>query len=98
MDFVNWDAAAPDTGFPLPATSEDVTNPSDAAPPTSQPDMDLVFQDLDGDEWANWALEHFASTQLSKEETMAPANNDAETCDPAVTTLYWETPETPCNH
>lgn len=99
MDFVDWDAAASGTGtgLDLTATSEGVANPLDPALGSNEPDMGLVFQDLDGDEWANWALEHFASTQTAK-ETEAPANTEMETCDPSATTLYWETPETPCSH
>ncbi|RYP26272.1 hypothetical protein DL767_008122 [Monosporascus sp. MG133] len=98
MDFVDWDAAAAGTGVDLPAVSEDVTNSLEAALASDQPDMDLVFQDIDGDEWANWALEHFTSTQTANEAGV-PADPDAnmEGHDPCAT-MYWETPETPCNH
>ncbi|RYP11094.1 hypothetical protein DL764_000252 [Monosporascus ibericus] len=98
MDFVDWDAAAAGTGFDLPAVSEDVTNSPEAALASDQPDMDLVFQDIDGDEWANWAIEHFTSTQIAS-DTGVPAdpNGKIEGLDPCAT-MYWETPETPCNH
>ncbi len=97
MDFIDWDAAAPGTGLDLSATSEGVTNTPDVAAGSSQPDMGLVFQDIDGDDWASWALEHFASTQTAK-DTEVPAGNSRDTYDPSTTTMYWETPETPCNH
>lgn len=103
MEFVDWDAAAPGTGsgLDLTATSEGAIDPLAPALGSNEPDMGLVFQDLDGDDWANWALEHFASTQIAK-DTELPTNTEMETgnqtCEPSDTTLYWETPETPCSH
>ncbi|RYP64045.1 hypothetical protein DL771_008970 [Monosporascus sp. 5C6A] len=98
MDFVDWDAAAPGTGFDLPAVSEGVTNSAEAALASDQPDIDLLFQDIDGDEWANWAIEHFTSTQMANDAGVpAGPNANMEGHDPCAT-MYWETPETPCNH
>ncbi|KAI3318700.1 hypothetical protein HD806DRAFT_309719 [Xylariaceae sp. AK1471] len=100
MDFVNWDAAAASTGFDLlPVSSEGADNVTGVAPdPTpglsDDPSMDLVFGDVDGDDWSYWALQHYESTQL-QQDVDAPACIDMPRANPQ---LYWETPEAPCTN
>ncbi|KAI8629324.1 hypothetical protein F5Y19DRAFT_78006 [Xylariaceae sp. FL1651] len=102
MDFVNWDAAAASTGFDLPVSSEGAENVTSAVPAPilglpEDPSMDLVFGDVDGDDWSYWALQHFESTQL-QQDVDVPAYPDAEDVLPATSQLYWETPEAPCSN
>ncbi|KAI1496482.1 hypothetical protein F5X99DRAFT_414053 [Biscogniauxia marginata] len=99
MDFIDWDAAAASTGFDLPAVSEGVSRPVDAAVSGSldEPNMDLVFGNVDGDDWSYWALEHFESTQMPQ-DVDASAYPDLEEPPPATPQMYWETPEAPCIH
>jgi hypothetical protein len=107
MDFVNWDATAADTGFDLPAASEGVEDFTDAVPgPTpglsEDPSMDLVFGDVEGDDWSYWALQHYESTQLQQDvELSAYANPDPDPEGEASlgpSQLYWETLESPCSN
>ncbi|KAH9891474.1 hypothetical protein F4778DRAFT_751716 [Xylariomycetidae sp. FL2044] len=92
-DFVNWDAAlATNNGFDMPIVSE-------GAPDESN--MDLVFGNVEGDDWSFWALEHFESTQLqhSIDLSAPPAMPAMEVHPEAVNSqMYWETPEAPCTH
>ncbi|KAI0597484.1 hypothetical protein F4775DRAFT_255467 [Biscogniauxia sp. FL1348] len=96
MDYINWDAAADSTGFDLPAMSEGVVN---SAVPASldEPNMDLVFGNVDGDDFSYWALEHYESTQMPQ-DTEASADHSLEMPPPVTPQLYWETPEAPCTH
>ncbi|KAI1647889.1 uncharacterized protein F4817DRAFT_315429 [Daldinia loculata] len=96
MEFVNWDAAVVGTSSEPVVTSEGVAGPIDApAASIDQPNMDLVFGDVDGDDWSYWALEHFESTQMSQEVDPV-ALPEAEST--ANSQLYWEIPAVPCTH
>ncbi|KAI0097426.1 hypothetical protein F4776DRAFT_651146 [Hypoxylon sp. NC0597] len=96
MEFVNWDAAAVGTSFDPVVTSEGAPGPIDAVAASSdQPNMDLVFGDVDGDDWSYWALEHFESTQVPQETDLSALPEP----EPAANSqMYWETPEAPCTH
>ncbi|KAI0017199.1 hypothetical protein F4780DRAFT_756340 [Xylariomycetidae sp. FL0641] len=101
MDFVNWDAAAPGTGFDLPVTSEGAPVSSEALPTTSgEPNMGLVFGDVDGDDWSYWALEHFDASQVLQvpQDVNVSAKPGLEDTPASAAGLFWETPEAPCNH
>ncbi|KAI8956150.1 hypothetical protein F4801DRAFT_525626 [Xylaria longipes] len=104
MDFVNWDAAASSTGFDLPASSEGAENLPDVAsapaPGLSEdPSMDLVFGDIDGDDWSYWALQHYESTQLQQDvEVPTYPDLDTEGISPGTSQFAWETPEAPCTN
>lgn len=92
MDFVNWDATSAGPSFDPVMASEGAADPLDAGGGTllDQPNMDLVFGDIDGDDWSYWALEHFDSTQMPQ---------DVDLSEPVANSmLYWETPEAPCTH
>ncbi|KAI0419204.1 hypothetical protein F5X98DRAFT_335534 [Xylaria grammica] len=104
MDFVNWDAAAASTGFDLPTSSEGVENmPGVATGPgpgiPEDPSMDLVFGDVEGDDWSYWALQHYESTQL-QQDTDIPSypEPDSEEVSPGAAQFSWETPEAPCTN
>ncbi|KAH8158175.1 hypothetical protein CIB48_g10065 [Xylaria polymorpha] len=104
MDFVNWDAAASSTGFDLPAGSEGAENLPDVAPApvpglSEDPSMDLVFGDVDGDDWSYWALQHYESTQLQQDVDI-PTYPDLDTdgISPGTSQFSWETPEAPCTN
>ncbi|KAI1807241.1 hypothetical protein F4811DRAFT_43070 [Daldinia bambusicola] len=101
MEFVNWDAAVVGTDSEPVVTSEGVTGSIDAdaaaaaTASMNQPNMDLVFGDVDGDDWSYWALEHFESTQMPREaDSVVPP----QTVSYADTQLYWEIPAVPCTH
>ncbi|KAI1386645.1 uncharacterized protein F4822DRAFT_322830 [Hypoxylon trugodes] len=98
MEFINWDATGGGADFDPVVTSEGVpVVPIDAVPPSSdEPNMDLVFGDVDGDDWSYWALEHFESTQMPQEMDLT-ALPEPEPCA-ADLEMYWETPEAPCTH
>ncbi|KAF2967200.1 hypothetical protein GQX73_g6391 [Xylaria multiplex] len=105
MDFVNWDAAAASTGFDLPISSEGAENLPDAAtaPGPSIPDdpsmMDLVFGDVEGDDWSYWALQHYESTQLQQDADISTCPElDSEEVSPGTSQFAWETPEAPCTN
>ncbi|KAI8964451.1 hypothetical protein F5Y11DRAFT_345594 [Daldinia sp. FL1419] len=96
MEFVNWDAAVVGSSSEPVVTSEGVSGTIDApAASTDQPNMDLVFGDVDGDDWSYWALEHYESTQIPQEvdPVVLPGTESA-----ANSQLYWETPAVPCTH
>ncbi|KAI0161042.1 hypothetical protein GGR52DRAFT_157183 [Hypoxylon sp. FL1284] len=97
MEFVDWDAALVGTSADPVVTSEDAAAvPLDAvAGPADGPNMDLVFGDVDGDDWSYWALEHFESTQMPQDNDL---NMLAEPDPSAYPEMYWETPEVPCTH
>jgi hypothetical protein len=105
MDFVNWDAAAASTGFDFPISAEEgaenftsVAPAPDPAPGLSDdPSMDLVFGDVDGDDWSYWALQHYESTQLQRDVDTS-AYQDPEGIPPVTPQLYWETPDAPCSN
>ncbi|KAI5921303.1 hypothetical protein F4810DRAFT_679264 [Camillea tinctor] len=101
MDYINWDAAADSTGFDLPAMPEGVVDSVDSGVPGSldEPNMNLVFENVDGDDWSYWALEHYESTQMAQDrETEAPVDPSLEVSPPVTSQMYWETPESPCLH
>lgn len=101
MDFVNWDAAAPSTGFDLPQVGSEgaengtalvVPNPTSGL--SDDPSMDLVYGDVDGDDWSYWALEHYKTTQPQTDVGVS-------TCidiPPTNPLMYWEAPEAPCTN
>ncbi|KAI0206394.1 hypothetical protein F4808DRAFT_118067 [Astrocystis sublimbata] len=103
MDFVNWDAAASSTGSNLPADSEGVANIPGIAPAlasnlSEDPSMDLVFGDIDGDDWSYWALQHYESTQMQQDIEL-PTYPDPDTEGvPETSQFSWETPEAPCTN
>lgn len=98
MEFFNWEAAAVGNGSDPAITSEGAAGPIDAVAASSdQPNMDLVFGDIDGDDWSYWALEHFESTQMPQDVDLAALQEPEP--EPAVNPqMYWETPEAPCTH
>ncbi|KAI1811370.1 hypothetical protein GGS20DRAFT_111871 [Poronia punctata] len=109
MDFVDWDAAAVDVGYDLPTASEGVEDHVDVASGLAtglpdDPSMDLVFGDVDGDDWSYWALQHYESTQLGQSVDVEgggePVGNPGIEREPSPVTsqVYWETPEFPCSN
>ncbi|KAI1379508.1 hypothetical protein F4677DRAFT_409412 [Hypoxylon crocopeplum] len=96
MEFVNWDAApVGSSSFGPVVTPEGAADPIDAVATSDQPNMDLVFGDVDGDDWSYWALEHFESTQLPQDIDLSALPEP----EPAASSqMYWETPEAPCTH
>ncbi|KAI1102199.1 hypothetical protein F4804DRAFT_275267 [Jackrogersella minutella] len=97
MDLVNWDAAPANTFADVVATSEGETGPIDAVASSDQPNMDLVFGDVDGDDWSYWALEHFESNQMPQDIDLSVLPGTEP--EPAANSqMYWETPEAPCTH
>ncbi|KAI1336383.1 hypothetical protein F5Y15DRAFT_394433 [Xylariaceae sp. FL0016] len=96
MDFINWDTAATGTSSALPATSEGAIDSIDAVPDMADgSNMDLVFSNVDGDDWSFWALEHYESTQIQQNLDVS-AYADMTNPPPTAPQLYWETPEAPC--
>ncbi|KAL7627739.1 hypothetical protein AAE478_001934 [Parahypoxylon ruwenzoriense] len=96
MEFVNWEATAVSAHLDPLVTSEGVAAPVDATAMSSDdPNMDLVFGNVEGDDWSYWALEHFESTQMPQDFDL-PAVTEPEPA--ANSALYWETPEAPCTH
>jgi hypothetical protein len=94
MDFINWDAAGADTGFDFEPSKGVVNCGVDETNP-----MDLVLNDVEGDDWSFWALQHFESTQAPQEFPMAESTEPlAPMSDPLPAQLYWEIPESPCGH
>ncbi|OTB06497.1 hypothetical protein M426DRAFT_55141 [Hypoxylon sp. CI-4A] len=96
MEFVNWDAAGAGTGYDVTTTSEGAAGPVEAVAASSdQPNMDLVFGDIEGDDWSYWAIEHFESTQIPQDVDLSALPEP----EPAANSqMYWETPEAPCTH
>jgi hypothetical protein len=97
MDFVDWDAAVTGSSAELPLASEGVALPTAAATSLDDPNMDLVFENVDGDDWSFWALEHFESTQTAQDNTLVSPSEEQRQ-SPENSQLYWETPEAPCSH
>ncbi|KAI1330986.1 hypothetical protein F5Y16DRAFT_361871 [Xylariaceae sp. FL0255] len=98
MNLIDWDAAAASTGFDLPATSQGAeTNDLGPSLPPEDPSMDLVFGDIDGDDWSYWALQHYESSQLQQDLDVQQVQG-LETQLAAAQQLYWEIPETPCSN
>ncbi|KXJ86195.1 hypothetical protein Micbo1qcDRAFT_153415 [Microdochium bolleyi] len=104
LSFVNWDAAAPPTGHALPASfggiAVDLSPDDTMGPPTTgfqDPNLDLVFSNIDGDDFSFWALEHFETTQLTADLAAVPPVDDIS-LEPALSQMYWVTPEFPCTH
>ncbi|CAJ2513925.1 Uu.00g020440.m01.CDS01 [Anthostomella pinea] len=99
MDFINWDAAAPGTGLDLTDDLEGATNPIDSVPPSAgDPNMNLVFEDIDGDDWSFWALEHFESTQMPQDVDVAPYPELDPQPAAATSGMYWEIAEASCSN
>ncbi|KAJ2996650.1 hypothetical protein NUW58_g911 [Xylaria curta] len=104
MDLVNWDAAAASTGFDLPASAEGAENRLNVAQPpgpglSEDPSMDLVFGDVEGDDWSYWALQHYETTQLQQDIDISTYTDlDPEGIAPAASQFAWETPEAPCTN
>lgn len=96
MEFVNWEAAAVGTSLDPVTTSEGAAGAFDAiAASSEQPNMDLMFGDVEGDDWSYWALEHFESTQMPQDIDISALPEP----EPAANSqMYWETPEAPCTH
>ncbi|KAI5868379.1 hypothetical protein GGS23DRAFT_26578 [Durotheca rogersii] len=100
MEYINWEAAAAGTGFEPMITSEGVTAPilapvNTVAGSSSEPNMDLVFENVEGDDWSYWALEHFEATQAPQDIDTSAAPEPEPVANSA---LYWETPEAPCTN
>ncbi|KAI0889208.1 uncharacterized protein GGS22DRAFT_153416 [Annulohypoxylon maeteangense] len=96
MEFVNWDGTGVGTSFDPVTISEGAAGTFDAVATSSdQPNMDLMFGDVEGDDWSYWALEHFESTQVPQDIDISALPEP----EPAANSqMYWETPEAPCTH
>ncbi|KAH7031399.1 uncharacterized protein B0I36DRAFT_363090 [Microdochium trichocladiopsis] len=111
LAFVNWDAAAPSTGHALPPASSAGLHPPTAAHHTmatmmdasvvaagaQDPNLDLVFSNVDGDDFSFWALEHFDATQLPGTDLNDPSSAELD-MEPALSQMYWVLPDSPCGH
>ncbi|KAI1775078.1 hypothetical protein F4818DRAFT_60607 [Hypoxylon cercidicola] len=99
MEFVNWDAAVVGTGIDPVVTSEGAAGSLGVVAGSSdESNMDLVFGDVDGDNWSYWALEHFESTLQMPQDMNVGVLPEPEPEPVANTLMYWETPEAPCTH
>lgn len=100
MEFVNWDAAVVGTSAEPAVTSEGVAAPLvPVAASSDEPNMDLVFGDVEGDDWSYWALEHYESMQIPQDTDVdVGALLEPEPGPVAGSQMYWETPEAPCTH
>jgi hypothetical protein len=98
MDFINWDAAGAETGFDLQSPQYPTFNLNDEA------NMDLVLQDVEGDDWSFWALQHYESTQMPQDLAMPtigagePLTQPCGEPDALLSQMSWEKPEAPCHH
>ena len=78
MAFVDWDAAAPPSGHTLdPMITQDIGGPVTSA---IDPNLDLVFSNVDGDDFSFWALEHFDANRAPTDLT-ADLNADLASTD-----------------
>lgn len=94
MDFFNWDAAGaePALDMELPQGVPDLNDDTN---------MDLVLQDVEGDDWSYWALEHFESSQLLNQDIAMPTISPEESpvqADELPEQMSWEKPDAPCRH
>ncbi|KAK0619821.1 C2H2 type zinc finger-containing protein [Immersiella caudata] len=96
-EFVNWDNADPATGT---AMTLDLMSPSFA---TMDPildrdhDLDLALENVDGDDFSFWALQHYENSHLP---TLDPTlDMDLSLNDsPKAFDESFETPDAPCAH
>lgn len=93
MNFVNWDAAGAETGFPGP--SEGAATQSSVMEETN---MGLVLENINDDDWSFWALEHFDSTQPPQDLGIPAFEDPLSIVSDLDAQFYWETPETPCRN
>ncbi|KAJ9132519.1 C2H2 type zinc finger domain-containing protein [Pleurostoma richardsiae] len=95
--FVNWDFAAPSTSGASSGFDNLLSHSGPNA--AAEPSMDLVLENVDGDDFSFWALEHFESSNLVAADMLA-ADNMPSWDDPvsAIDTLAFDTPEAPCAH
>ncbi|KAH8680782.1 hypothetical protein BX600DRAFT_445056 [Xylariales sp. PMI_506] len=93
-DFINWDCAGADAGLELQEILQGVPTQQ-----SEQINMDLVLNDVDGDDWSFWALQHYESTQAPQDVTMSAMEDPltAPVAEP-LSQIYWETPVSPCGH
>jgi hypothetical protein len=92
-EFVNWDNAAPaiGTGGGVDFLSIQDTTTS------AVNELDLVLENVDGDDFSFWALEHFEASNPdgapSISQTMGEVENQLQTFEQS-----FRTPETPCGN
>ncbi|GKT45591.1 homeobox protein 4 [Colletotrichum spaethianum] len=87
-EFVNWEAAATEVGNIFNMSSQDL-------PPTD-PNLDLVLENADDDDFGFVALEHFSGEHASGAQT---TSNPLDLVDTQLTSAqddWWYTPDTPC--
>ncbi|UQC75951.1 uncharacterized protein CLUP02_17460 [Colletotrichum lupini] len=91
-EFVNWEAAATEVGNIFNMPTQDV-------PPTD-PNLDLVLENADDDDFGFVALEHF-SGDLAPPGAGLTDGNPLELIDTQLSSAqedWWFAPETPCNN
>ncbi|KAI1431198.1 hypothetical protein GGR50DRAFT_101113 [Xylaria sp. CBS 124048] len=103
MDSVNWDATVANTALDsMSAGSDGAVHVSSIAPAggPDDPSIDLLFGDIDGDDWSYWALQHYDSTQLQRDPVAATTYPDVnpEGASQAASQFSWELPEAPCTN
>ncbi|KAK0636922.1 hypothetical protein B0T17DRAFT_94365 [Bombardia bombarda] len=97
--FVNWDHADPALGTNLGTPSLDFMYTQQPSDPLQ--DLDLVLENVEGDDFSFWALEHYENSNLP---TLDPTNiNNAITTDMGTTSIRafeesFGTPDAPCTH
>jgi len=85
-DFVNWDNAGPAVGVGAPLDLDLVPSFEIGH---EQDEMGLLLEDVNGDDFSFWALEHYAQTNLESTDVPPSANRDG-------TLPGWALPEAPC--
>ena len=85
-EFLDLDEAGPAVGVPLDLN----LGPSYEAS-YDQAEMGLLLEDVNGDDFSFWALEHFAQNNLES-ANVAPGQDGDDTLP------TWELPEAPCAH
>ncbi|KAJ1333248.1 homeobox domain-containing protein [Microdochium nivale] len=102
LAFVNWDAAAPPTGHALLTSTADIAAPNldnvdSATIGFQEPNLDLVFSNIDGDDFSFWALEHFDATKIPTDVAGVTPLGEID-MEPTLSQMYWVTPDVPCTH
>lgn len=91
-EFVNWDQADPAPGTAVEALSQSMELPGQ-----SLDDLDLALENVEGDDFSFWALQHFENhispTMATTEEIPMPTDRSTRTFED-----HLETPLKPCEN
>lgn len=90
-EFVNWDNAGPASGPAADMTASSLATMNDLH------DLDLALENVDGDDFSFWALQHYENSNFPAIDPTLDMDLSLDV-SPKAFEASFETPDAPCAH